>query len=134
MNLPFKIVVENGEAKANIGYDRPVQSGSITFVVAKNTIGYVSSAEEIHIDTDDVYKAYDINSENKGFTDKRLGVFLTQSSKDLYHISRQISRVNGLLKANWEKIHSQDEAVAFIREKAKTLVFDTDESSPFGHI
>lgn len=134
VNLPFKIVVENGEARANIGYDRPVQSGSITFVVAKNIIGTISSSEEIQIDVDDVYKAYDFNSENKGFTEKRLGAFLTQSSKDLYYISKQISKTNGLLKAYADRIHSKDEAIAFIREKMPDLVFDTDENSPFGHI
>ena len=133
-NLPFKIVIENGEARANIGYDRPVQSGSITFIVANNVIGSVSSTEEIQIDVDDVYKAYDINSENKGFTEKRLGAFLTQSSKDLYYISKQISKVNGLLKAYADRIHSKDDAVAFIREKMPDLVFDTDKDSPFGHI
>jgi hypothetical protein len=46
-NLPFKIVIENGEARAETGYNRPVQSGSITFVSAKNVIGLVSSDEEV---------------------------------------------------------------------------------------
>lgn len=134
LNLPFKIIIENGEAHAIVGYDRPVQSGSITFIAAKNITTPVSSTEEVQIDVDDVRKAYDFNSENKGFTEKRLSMFLTQSSKDLYYVSKQISKVNGLLKAYADRIHSKDEAVAFIRDKVHDLVFDTDETSPFGHI
>lgn len=133
-NLPFKITIEGGEVRVITGYDRPVQSGSITFVVAKNTTTPVSSAEEVQIDVDDVYKAYDFNSENKGFTEKRLGAFVTQSSKDIYYISKQISRVNGLLKAYGDRIYTKDDAFAFIREKMPDLVFDTDETSPFSHI
>ena len=134
VNLPFKIVIENGEARAIVGYDRPVQSGSITFMIAKNITTPLSSTEDIQVDTDDVFKAYDFNAENKGFTEKRLGAFVTQSSKDLYQISKQISRVNGLLKAYRDRIHSKDEAISFIREKMPDLIFDTDETSPFGHI
>ena len=133
-NLPFKIKIEDGEARVDIGYDRPVQSGSITFIVAKNVAGVVSQDEEIQIDVDDVYKAYDFNSDNKGFTEKRLNAFVTQSSKDLYYVSKLISRVNGLLKVNAEKIHNRDEAIAFIRESMPELVFDVDNSSPFGII
>lgn len=133
-NLQFKISVENGEAHILTGYDRPVQSGSITFMIAKNIIAPLSYNEEIQIDIDDVFKAYDFNSENKGFTDKRLAMFVTQSSKDLYYVSKQISRINGLLKAYADRIHSKDEAIEFIKEKMPDLVFDTDETSPFGYI
>jgi len=103
-------------------------------MIAKNITNPLSSTEDIQVDTDDVFKAYDFNAENKGFTEKRLGAFVTQSSKDLYQISKQISRVNGLLKAYRDRIHSKDEAISFIREKMPDLIFDTDETSPFGHI
>ena len=133
-NLPFKIVIENGEARAEIGYNRPVQSGSITFIAAKNVTRLTPQDEEIHIDQEEVYKMYDFTSQNKGFTDKRLGFFLTQSSKDLYYVSKQISKVNAKLKYNADSIHNREEAVAFIRSEYPSLIFDDDDSSPFGCI
>lgn len=135
-NLPFKIVIENGEAHAIIGYDRPVQSGSITFVVAKNIVNAISpSYDDIKLDVDDIDKAYDFESENKGFTNKRLGVFLTQSSKDLYYLSSIISKANRSLERNADGIHSKEEAITHLQSNFKrSLVFDTDETSPFGHI
>ena len=133
-NLPFKIVIENGEARAEVGYNRPVQSGSITFIAAKNVTMAVAHDEEIQINNDEVYKAYDFTSENKGFTDKRLSAFLTQSSKDLYYISKQISKVNAKLRYNADAIHNREEAIAFIRSEYPNLIFDDDNSSPFGSI
>ena len=133
-NLQFKLGVEDGEVYVNTGYDRPVQSGSITFVVAKNVQMPVHSGESIQIDVDDIYKAYDFNSENKGFTDKRISTFVTQSTKDLYYVSKRISSINGLLRSQYKNIHNRDEAVQYIREKAKDLIFDTDSASPFGCI
>jgi len=61
-NLPFKIVIENGEARAEVGYNRPVQSGSITFIAAKNVTMAVAHDEEVQINNDEVYKAYDFTS------------------------------------------------------------------------
>lgn len=132
-NLPFKIIIEDGEAKVNLGYDRPVQSGSITFIVTKHVSDAVSKDDNVMIDVEDVYKAYDFSSGNRGFSDKRLGVFLTQSSKDVYHISQRISAINGQLRINREDIHSKEEAIDFIKNNSD-LIFDTDEDSPFGHI
>lgn len=135
-NVPFKIVTEGGEARAIIGYDRPVQSGSITFIISKHTNHPISDSGDVIIDVDDVLKIYDFNSGNKGFTDKRLSAFTTQSSKDLYCISKQISKANGILKLHYKDIHSKEEAIELLKSKKNILhlVFDTDEDSPFGHI
>lgn len=135
-NIPFRIIVEDGEAKAIVGYDRPVQSGSITFIIS-NHINYpISDSDSVSIDFDDVLKAYDFNSENKGFTEKRLSTFITQSSKDLYYISSQISRANGALRFNYKIINSEEEAIQLLKNRVGTyhLIFDTDEDSPFGRI
>lgn len=134
-NLPFKIIVEDGEAKVNLGYDRPVQSGSITFVVTKHASDPIYTHDNVLIDVDEVYKAYDFNSGNRGFTDKRLGIFLTQSSKDLYYISKRISWLNTQLKANCEDIHTREEAIDYIKNiNNGEFIFDTDKDSPFGCI
>ena len=132
-NIPFKIIIENGEARVITGYDGPVQSGSITFMIAKNINNPLDSTE-IQIDTEDIAKAYDFESQNKGFTEKRLGLFITQSSRDLYFISKKISEANGKLRANYDKIHSKEEAIAFIRENVQTIQFGTDKDSAFGCI
>lgn len=133
-NLPFKIIVENGEARAEGIYGRPVQSGSITFVIAKNYTTPFSTDDIITINHDEVYKVYDFNSENKGFTQKRLAAFLTQSSGDLYYVSRAISNINGKLKSAADTIHSREDAIEFIRNTNKNLIFDDDINSPFGGI
>ena len=130
-NLQFKITVENGEAHADVGYNRPVQSGSITFAIEKHSVRPISS-DNVYIDVQDIDKTYDFESENKGFSDKRLSAFITQSSKDLYYISSRIAKINGLLKL--EKINSREDAIKFIRKCQYNLVFDTDENSPFGCI
>ena len=132
-NLPFKVTAENGEFKVISGFDRPVQSGSITFVVAKDIVDPISSDDNVYIDTSEIDKTYDINSTTNGFTDKRLRLFLTQSSEDAVFISRRISTINGILK-HAENINSREEAIAFIKNRAKDFVFDTDTDSPFGCI
>lgn len=134
VNLPFKIAIENGEVRI-YKYDRPVQSGSITFAIAKDITSPYSSTEDISIDVDDIDKTYDF-FESKWFTEKRLSMFVTQSSKDVYNISKIISKVNGLLKVNADKIHNMKEAVDFIRNcrYGSRLIFDTDKDSPFGCI
>ena len=135
VNLPFKIVIEDGEARI-YKYDRSVQSGSITFAVAKNVTNSYSNTEEIQIDVDDIEKMYDFNSDNKGFTEKRLAAFVTQSTKDVYFISKKISKINGLLKFSRDEIHNKQEAIDFIKncKYSAGLVFDTDPDSPFGCI
>ena len=132
--LPFKIIVEDGEARATGVCGRSVQSGSITFVVMKNYATPFNSSDNIQIDSDEIDKTYDFNSENKGFTDKRISLFLTQSSKDLYYISKRISKLNGKLNANRESIHNRNQAIAFLRNEDKDLIFDDDVNSPFGYI
>jgi len=112
-NIPFKIEIKNGEAHVITGYEGPVQNGSFTFMIAKNVNNPIDGTD-VQIDTEDIAKAYDFSADNKGFTEKRLGLFITQSSKDLYHISKQISKVNGLLKANYDKVHNKEEAISFI--------------------
>ena len=135
-NLPFKIVIENGEARAIVGYDRSVPSGSITFAVAKNVVNAISDVDEISLDVSDIAKSYDFESENKGFTDKRLTSFITQSSRDLYRISNAISKINRQLERKYDEVHNEEEVLNFIKNHklGKNLVFDTDEMSPFGHI
>ena len=133
-NIPFRIIIADGEARIIAGYDRPVQSGSITFVINKYASQPISSLDHVEIDMDDVLKAYDINT-NPGFTEKRLSTFITQSSKDLYYVSKQISQANGVLKLKRKDIHSREDAINFLKNANYLhLVFDTDEDSPFGHI
>lgn len=132
-NIPFKIEIKNGEAYVITGYEGPVQNGSFTFMIAKNVNNPIDGTD-VQIDTEDIAKAYDFSADNKGFTEKRLGLFITQSSKDLYYISKQISRTNGLLKANYDKVHNKEEAISFIQNNASGLFFSTDKDSPFGSI
>lgn len=132
-NIPFKIEIKNGEAHVITGYEGPVQNGSFTFMIAKNVNNPINGTD-VQIDTEDIAKAYDFSADNKGFTEKRLGLFVTQSSKDLYHISKQISKINGLLKANYDKVHNKEEAISFIQNNASGLFFSTDKDSPFGSI
>lgn len=132
----FKIFIENGEARLNIGYDRPVQNGSITFAISKGLVYPIdsNSRDEIQMDVSDIEKLYDFESENKGFTEKRLDMFISQSTKDLYTISYKINEVNRSLYANANEIHNEQEAIDFIKTKHPQLVFDTDKDSPFGYI
>ena len=132
-NLPFKIIIENGEAHVTGVCGRSVQSGSITFVVMKNYTAPFNSGEDIKIDGDEIDKLYDFNSENKGFSDKRLSLFLTQSSKDLCYISKRIGWLNKQLK-NEYSINNRDDAIAFIRITEPNFIFDEDPNSPFGGI
>jgi hypothetical protein len=83
----------------------------------------------VYIDTEDIDKTYDFNSENKGFTEKRLGAFTTQSSKDLYYISSKISKANGLLFVSYRDIHSREDAINYLKNNERTLglIFDTDD-------
>lgn len=134
MKIPFKITIEDGEARAIIGYDRPVQSGSITFIIQKHASYPISSSDHVEIDVDDVLKAYDVGT-NPGFTDKRLSTIITQSSKDLYCISKQIDQANRVLTLRRKDIHSREDAINIIKNANYLhLAFDTDEDSPFGHI
>lgn len=131
--LPFKIMVENGEAHVTGVCGRSVQSGSITFVVMKNYTAAFNSSDNITIDSDEIDKLYDFNSENKGFADKRLSLFLTQSSKDLYYISKRIGKINRRLSQE-DSIISREDAIAFIRRTEPRFVFDEEVNSPFGGI
>lgn len=135
-NLRFKVTVENGEAHIIAGYDRPVQSGSITFAIQKHSNRPLSS-DDVYIDTEDIDKTYDFTSGNTGFSEKRLSTFIAQSAKDLYYVSLQIAKINGYLRADSVN-GSMEDAINYIRNSRKCasrgLVFETNPDSPYGCI